>query len=215
MVDAVVENNNVVTTTPAPVGIDPGLWKMAQESEATKKAEDAQVLTSLEGFTFTSWGYCDLKITRGGITQKIRVPIKSIGISDVTEALEQNAPTPPSSFDLFKKDTPEARGINGGRHDVKIQVINEADQHYLALRRKHEREVGQLFVMYGLALDVKDENGEVVIQGSNINIPTVITDRDKAIKALKRLGLSQTHYTELMTAIRNLTADVEEAEREE
>jgi len=216
VVEAAENNNEVVLSTPAPVGIDPALWKMAEESKAVEKAQDAQVLTSLDGFTFTSWGYSELKVTRGGEEQRIRIPIKSIGISDITEALEANAPTPPSMLKPYKKDTPEAKALTNGRYDVIVREIDEADPHYLALRRKHEREVGQLFVMYGIALDLKDpQTGEIVIKGAQMNEPNEIPNRQKAIDALRKLGLSQSHYTQLMTDIRKLTADVEEAEREE
>ena len=193
------------------LGIDPEVIKEHEDMEKRKSAEDARILTSAdigEDFSLFSWGYSDpLKITRKGKVEYIRIPIKSFGIADITEAYQANMPSPPATQKLFKKDSQEAREF-GYKHDIMVMQVNEADPTYLEAKRKHDNELGQETVLRGIGFDLK-WNGQIVLKGSDLTAPNEIVDRDLALKAFRRLGFTLSHFTSIVKSIRELTQDVE------
>lgn len=193
------------------VGVTPDALRVIEELESQRKAEDARVLTSedfLGDFSFFSWGYSEpLKITRNGKVEFVRIPIKSFGIADITEAYQANMPSPPTSRVLIKKGSPEAREL-GLNHDKYVDVANEADPKYLADKRKHDNELGQETVLRGIGIDLYWE-GKVVLKGTDMKKPNEIIDRELALKAFRKMGFTLSHFTSIVKSIRELTQDAE------
>jgi hypothetical protein len=201
-------------------GLDPSILKEAQEQEKEQKKKDlesVQVITDIAQLVdgFCSWGYSsELKITRGDEVKKVKFKIKSIGMADVIAQYQENAPRAPSIVKGYKKGTPEAQAL-GSKYDVIVREIDESDPNYLRLREKADTEAGQMMVLNGLALDLKDLNGNVVVRGADVRVANEIINREEGLKALYRLGMSASHFTTLVRDIRNLTEDAEAAERQE
>lgn len=196
----------------------PGLSQIieiAKKEDQERKQEDARIVSDFKNFSLTSWGYTrPLKITHGATVEYIRLKIKSLGLSDVMEAIELERPMPPSIRKGYKKDTETARQFTNGKHDVVVYEIDEADPVYIAALRRYNMRVAQMWVVYGLAIDL-ELDGEPVIRGADITRPNEVIDMNKALAAIRRTGISQTHYASIMEDIRLLTADVEEAEQQE
>lgn len=199
------------------IGIDPSVVKAAEEMEQRKRTDDAKVLTSddfRDGFSFFSWGQSEpLKITRNGKVEWRTIPIKSFGIAEITEAYQANMPTPPSTRKLIKRDSPEAREL-GYKHDVYVNIVDEADPTYLEAKRKHDNELGQETVLRGIAIDLYWDD-KMVLKGSNLSAPNEIIDREAALKAFRKLGFTLSHFTSIVKSIRELTSESENAETED
>lgn len=187
----------------------------AKQQDEERRKEDAKILTDFKDVSLSSWGYTrPLKNTHGATVEYIRLPIKSLGLSDVMEAVELDRPMPPSMRKTYSKNTDTARTFTNGKHDVIVYEVDEGDPTYIAQIRRYNTRVAQMWVVYGLAADLEYE-GEVVLKGKDTTRPNEVVDMDKAMKAIRRLGISQSHYSDIMEDIRLLTADVEEVEQGE
>lgn len=192
-------------------GIDPSLVAAAAQQEAEKKKDAARIVDSLDGFTLTSWGFSSaLKVTRGNKVEYLKLKLKSVGVQDVMEYYQSKAPTPPSVTRTYKKDSEVVRQL-GYKHDVVVREIDEANGDYLRAKAKHDNESGQYIALAALGYDLKI-GGQVVMKGADMNVPNEIIDQDAALIALRQLGLSSSHYAEIMKNVRTLT---EEAEAQE
>lgn len=195
-------------------GISREVLRAAAEDEKREQAEAARLITLdelEENFSLFSWGYSDpLKVTKNGKTEYIRVRIKSVGIAELMESYQAKMPSPPAMQKLMKKDSPEAKEL-GYKHDIMLMVVNQADPKYLEDQRKHDNEAGQEIVLRGWGHDLK-WNGALVLKGSDMSSPNEVIDRDGALKAFKRLGLTAEHFSILVRNIRELTAEAEKSE---
>ena len=187
----------------------------AKQQDDERRKEDARILTDFTDVSLSSWGYTrPLKMTHGTTVEHVRLPIKSLGLSDVMEAVELDRPMPSSFRKNYSKNTDVARAFTNGKHDVIVHEVDEGDPSYIQQVRRYNTRVAQMWVVYGLAADLYLD-GELVLKGKDTTRPNEVVDMEKAMKAIRRLGISQSHYSDIMEDIRLLTADVEEVEQGE
>jgi len=153
---------------------------------------------------FTAWGYSDLKVTQGGDIRFKRVPIKSIGLVDVMERFARQTPTPPRRLTLIKRDSEEGR-VAHLTHDKLMIEEDFTDGGYKQQIRDYNMRSTYSLVLHGLAVDIVDERGEIVVQSNATRSATIVHDEDKAIQILKAQGLSNDHIDKLYADIRSLT----------
>lgn len=184
--------------------------KLNKKKEKEQLEEVVRIIDNIdEDFSLSSWGYTSkLKITQGNKTEYIQLRIKSVGVSDVIEETSKGLPRPPSVMKTYKRGSVEANQL-GAKHDVVVREIDESDPGYLSMLEEHNRKSGQIIVLSGLAYDLKWK-GEPVLEGADTTRPNKIIDQDGAIKALRRIGISGAHYSQILRDIRGLTEDVEE-----
>lgn len=183
----------------------------AQKQEQKKQLEEVvRVIDSIgEDFKLSSWGYTSrLKITKGDQVEYVKLRIKSVGVADVIEQTQKGIPRPPSQMKAYKRGSAEANAL-GSKHDIVVREIDEANPDYLNLLEEHNRKSGQIIVLSGLAYDLTWD-GRIVLEGSDFNNANRIIDQDAAIKALRRIGISGAHYSQILKDVRGLTEDVEE-----
>lgn len=201
-------------------GIDPEILKMGQEETKAQEKIDAESVKTITDFdqlgSFCSWGLSSkLRIQRGDSVSYFNVPIKSVGVADIIEQYQQNAPRPPSVMKGYQKGSPEALAV-GSKIAVLIREVDEANPEYLRMKEKADTEASQMIILSGLAMDLKHpKTGAIVVKGSDVTRPNEILDRDGALLALRSLGMSGTHFSTLVSDIRLLTQDADEAERQE
>ena len=184
--------------------------KAQEKSRQEVKRAAAQVLDSLDDISFFSWGQTDpLKVTKGGTEHFHILRIKSLGVSEVIEEMAADAPTPPAVMKTYKRDSEVARRL-GFRHDTMVWERNEADPTFLKAQRDHETKVSNKILLKGLAYDLKDETGRVVLKGKDIIQPTEIVDEAAALRALRRLGFATDHFATIVNNINRLTKAEEE-----
>ena len=77
------------------------------------KKDKIETITELiEGDNvFESHGYAEVKVTRKGKPQKIKLPIKSHGVSEFQEKLAAKAPQPPTTFETIRKGSEEGKSM--------------------------------------------------------------------------------------------------------
>lgn len=196
--------------TPSVPGIDASLLQESQSREKQKVNEDARILDAIlgEDFSLFSWGETrPLKVTQGGETKYKKFRIKSVGIADIMEAYQDHMPSPPAVLRTYKRESDVARQL-GQKHDVVVWEVNEGDPAYRELKQRHETESSQEILLRGLAHDIPYK-GKIVLRGADINEPTKIEDREGAMAALRRMGLTAEHFSIIVSDIRMLTADKE------
>jgi hypothetical protein len=199
-------------------GIDPSILKIGKEAEEKKAKEDVdsiKVIHDLDQFdSFCSYGFSSpLKITRNGVVEYRKFIIKSIGVADVIEQYQKNSPRPPSLIKTYKRGSEVANQL-GAKHDVVVREIDESDPAYIRLREQADTEASQMIVISSLAYDLKHPvTGDIVVKGKEMSQPNEIIDRDGALLALRRLGMSGAHFSALVRDINLLTRDADEAER--
>ena len=192
-------------------GIDPSLIQEAARQESEKKKDESRVIESLDNFTMSSWGWSTpLKTTRGEKVEFLKLKLKSVGVQDVMEYYSAHAPTPPSTVKTYKRDSDVARSL-GSKHDIAVREINEADEDYIRAKAKHDATSGAYIALAALAYNLK-VNGKLVMRGEDVNVPNEMIDPEGALVALRQIGLSSSHYAEIMKNIRELTEDAEKAE---
>ena len=188
------------------------IGKANKKKEKEQLEEVVRIIDNIdEDFKLSSWGYTSrLKITQGKKKEYIQLRIKSVGVADVIEETSKGMPRPPIQNIYYKKGTPEAQGFNS-KIDVLVKVIDEGNEDYQRMMEEHNRKSGQIIVLSGLAYDLTWD-GAVVLEGTNTEKPNHIVDQEKAILALRRIGISGSHYSQILRDIRGLTEDIEEQE---
>lgn len=196
-------------------GIGADIIKENQEMQKDRQRQDVEVLgETLEDFSFFSWGLSEkLKVTQDGKTKYVQLRIKSVGIADILEVYQKKQPTPPAVLRTYKKDSEVAREL-GKRHDIVVWESNEADPTYLEEKRKHDNDASQEILLRGLGHNLVSD-GKVVLRGGKLQEPTEIIDREGAMKALQRMGLTSEHFGSIVRSIRELTAEKDTEEDRE
>lgn len=207
---------------PKVAGLPDEMFKHAEEQEKKKHEETRSIkvfddVISDQDNLF-SWGYTEELMVTKGIDIKTRKPIveyrqfkiKSVGMSELMEEIQNKAPVPPASLRAYKADSDVARQL-GRKHDVVVYEVNEADPGFQRAKRKHETDSAFTIVLYGIAHDLK-LNGEIVLNGSDITRPSVVVDQEKALQAVKNLGMSSEHFGMIVRNIRELTQEREAEE---
>lgn len=178
---------------------------------------------------FLAWGYSYLKIMQLVETNErdengepvmvpeevqAKVPIKSVGVSEVADRIARKAPVPPTTKDYVKMGTDEAKAL--GLTQPKIAIIeNFSDPTYKEELRKHTQRMVYSAVLAGLAMNILDSDGTLVVKANGHNKPTEIIDEDKAIDILKSQGISNAQFDQLYEDIQSLTRrETERVDRE-
>ena len=186
-----------------------------KENIKQKKADEAEIIESLDDFSMFSWGYTpELKITRDGVSKKIKFKIKSVGVSAIIEEYQHKMPTAPGSLKTYKPESDVARAL-GQRRAVTVWEVNEADSNYQMLKREHETRASQMILLHGLAYDLKGPDGQVALRGSNLNAPSQIINAEGALESLRKMGMSSEHFGLIVKAIRELTSEEQAAEEQD
>jgi len=165
---------------------------------------------------FLAWGYSLLKVTQ--LVQdpadpenfipeevEVKVPIKSIGVAEVTERISRKAPIPPIRKEYIRPGSEDAKalGLNSPRL---VEVENFADPDYKEKLRNYNQESIYKMILAGLAMDIETADGVTVVQSNDIRSATTVIDEDKAVMVLKGQGLSNEHFDQLYSDIKALTS---------
>jgi len=154
---------------------------------------------------FVAWGWSDLKVTQDGVVKYKRVRIKSIGLAEMMERFSRQGPVPPRRTTLVKRDSAEGRSA-GLTHDKLMIEEDFTDAKFKEDQRAFNMRVMYLIVLGGLAVDICDRNGNLVVKSNATRSATEIIDEDAAILALKDQEFSNDHIERLYADIRALTS---------
>jgi hypothetical protein len=179
---------------------------MDEEQKADKKQVKIETITRLRGGStpFLAWGYSDLKVQKGEEKTITRMPIKSTGLAEIMEQMAADAPVPPVKKMLIKPDSPEGREARL-THATFMQVYDTTDKEYIERTRKHNVKTTFRIILNGLAVDIEDEAGTILVKSNGPGMISEVTDEDAALTVLKGLGFSTHHFDKLYTDITNLT----------
>jgi len=142
--------------------------------------------------TFISTGVSSVKVTDKDNITCLDIPIQSTGVTELIETFKDKAPAPPLENTLI---TPESDpGIEMGiNKNTWVKMPNFGDAVYLKEKEDHDSDLGMAVLLKGLAVDIKDEAGEMV------------TDRNKKIKILKSMGMSGDQFQQIINDVQDLT----------
>jgi hypothetical protein len=163
---------------------------------------------------FLAWGYSYLKGTeivedpdKPGkfIAEEVEfvVPIKSVGVSEVTDRIARKAPVAPMIRDRITPGSEDGKAL-GLTHPKMVDRENFTDETYKEELRKHQQRTVYAAVLAGLAMDVFDGDN-LVVQANGHNQPTKILNEDRAIEILKEQGISNAQFDQLYADIQQLT----------
>uniref|UniRef100_A0A6H1ZS39 Uncharacterized protein n=1 Tax=viral metagenome TaxID=1070528 RepID=A0A6H1ZS39_9ZZZZ len=142
---------------------------------------------------FESKGFSYLKVTQGQIIKRIAIPIKSSGVSEMIDEFErEKKPLPPKKRELIKKDSDVGKEMRLMKNEW-AWVFDFADEKYLSDIGKYQSDLGLKVVMLGINLPIRDKDGND------------ITDDDRRLQVLKKMGLTGEHLTQLVKDIQSLT----------
>ena len=121
---------------------------------------DIETISELiaEGALFDSRGFSIVKVTKDGISQSKKLPIKSTGVAEFQEKLSGKAPKPPRTFERIKKDSDEGRKM-GLKHDQMMTVFDVTDDEYVNALEKHTQEFLWQIAIFALDLKWKKADG--------------------------------------------------------
>lgn len=153
---------------------------------------------------FSAWGYSILRVSRGEEIVNIKVPIKSIGVSEVSDRISRKSPVPPITKRYLQPTSEEGKSL-GLKAPRVIEVENYADATYKEQLTEHNRMSAYRLVLAGLALDIEDTDGTKVVESISTTHSTRVIDEDKAIEILKSQGISAEHFSQLYDDIKALT----------
>ena len=164
---------------------------------------------------FLAWGYSYLKGTvlvddpdnpEQKMAEEVRfvVPIKSVGVSEVTDRIARRAPVAPVIRERITPGSEDGKAL-GLTHPKMVDRENFADETFKEQLRKHNQRTVYAAVLAGLAMDIVDENDQPVVKANGHNKPTDIIDEDKAIEILKSQGISNAQFDQLYEDIQDLT----------
>lgn len=143
---------------------------------------------------FRSHGVSFLKVTTGGEAVALEIPVRSTGVAEVIERFRETEPKPPSKAELIHADSPVGRQMKmapGQKQWVKMPDFSDPD--YLAKRQQYEQEMSMDVIIQGLDIPLCDKDG------------VEIKDRLLKIEMLKGLGMSMSHFAQIVEDIQNLT----------
>ena len=143
--------------------------------------------------SFLSRGFSTIKITRDGEEELIRLPIKSIGVSELQKEILQEEPDPPEKTIVVTKDSEAGKKI-GLEEDKPVIALNTADPEYIKAIAEFSQEFSWRIMIQGLDCQFVDEKG------------AGITDTALIIQALKDSGITRYHLDQIVLDINNLTA---------
>jgi len=155
-----------------------------------KKEKKKKVLTQIiAGKTsFLSRGVCSLVING----EVVELPIKSIGIAELQNELEQTMPRPPSRMEVIAPDSDIGKKMEI-KEDTPMRVHDLTDEKYIKESAEYSRDFVWRMIIPALDLTFQDEAGNE------------ITGYAEKKKALQDAGISGHHLDALMKAVQDLT----------
>ena len=125
-----------------------------------KKNQIETITELIEGESvFESHGYAEVKVTRKGKAQKIKLPIRSHGVSEFQEKLAARAPKPPTTFEMIRKGSDEGKAM-GLKHHQKAIVFDLTDETYIDAKEKHDQDFTWRVAVFALDLSWKKKDGK-------------------------------------------------------
>ncbi len=142
---------------------------------------------------FAATGTAMVKVTRGGQETILELPIQSVDVEEVNRIVGPEPKVPVRATGGNPKFVPDPEDP---QYKDKIQDRN--------------RKFVMAMACMGLALDIKDRQGEVVWGADN-----KIRHLDRAIDALKQMGMVYAQVFAITTAINELTTFAQETATED
>ena len=160
--------------------------------------ETKKITELIEGESlFTSNGVSNIKITKNGQVVCLEVPIISSGITELVDSFDKNAPKPPVKDVKITPDSPMGKDMGVTKNEwIKIRDISDLE--YLEKKQKHESSLGIAIVLKGMAVEIKDKEGNLV------------EDADKKIEIMRNTGMSGEQFSQIVADIQSLTKWSEE-----
>jgi len=149
---------------------------------------------------FRSSGISKIKVTKDSEVMIVEIPIQSTGVAELIDTFNKDRPKPPSKDRKIEPDSEIGKdlGITKTRW---MKIPDVTDEGYLEEKEKFESDLGTAIVLKGLALDIVDEEGNL------------IEEEKKKINTLRDMGMSGDQFTQVVNDITNLTKWTEEEER--
>lgn len=144
---------------------------------------------------FSSQGAAHVRITKGGKTSTLVIPICSVDFESVEALVEHLRPRIPKRREKINNQW--------------VTIIDEADETYIAAQAAYQRALSYTLMLMAMDVDIVDRAGTVVWSADNS-----VHDLGNARQALRDMGLVESQFVTLLTAIRNLTA-MDEQEQEQ
>ncbi len=141
---------------------------------------------------FDSRGYSIVKVTKAGVAQELKLPIKSTGVAEFQEQLSGKAPRPPVKRELIKKNSPEGQML-GLTHDALRTVFDTTDEKYIDLLDRHNREFTWEVVVFALDVSWKKKDGSEV------------STYEEKKKILQQNGITGNHTNQIFRDVQALT----------
>lgn len=141
---------------------------------------------------FESKGIAKVKVTKGSEVKCLEIPIRSTGVSDLIDTFGAKAPQPPARSLLIQPGTPEGKEL-GITKKQWVKMPDYSDVDYIEEKNRHESDMGIAIVLKGLDVVFKTKDH------------IEITDPDKKVEALKKMGLSGDQFSQLVQEIIDLT----------
>jgi hypothetical protein len=138
---------------------------------------------------FAASGTATVKRTKNGVEEVLELPIQSVDIEEVNQIIGLPPKIP--------------RVATGGNPKF---VEDERDPAYVQKRDAHNRRFVMAMCCMGLAIDIKDRNGDVVWSADNKT-----RNLDKAMDVLRQMGIVYSQIFAITRAINELTTFAEEA----
>jgi len=173
--------------------LDPGETVAVEE-----KLETISELIENQG-VFDSRGYSIVKVTKAGVEEKLKLPIKSTGVAELMEELSGKAPRPPVTKELVKKNSPEGREL-GLPHDKMVLVFDTTDEKYIDALEKHNQEFNWRVSIFALDINWKLEDGAEA------------ETYEEQKRILQSNGITWHHIEKIAKDVRELTQFVEDRE---
>jgi len=139
---------------------------------------------------------CDLKITVDGQERMIALPIKSLGILEVQEAVRKTLPEPPTETIVIKKDTRLGKEL-GLTEDSPVKVFDITDKKYQKKVQDYHKELQWQTCLASLDMKFVDQEGNE------------ITDNHQRKTALVNSGITGHHLDAITAAVGLLTTERE------
>ena len=118
-----------------------------------ENAERTDIVSELveDAGIFDSRGYSVVKVTKNGVEQNLKLPIKSTGVHEYQDVLSAKAPRPPVKKELVKKKSDEGKTL-GLPHDQFVMMFDLTDEAYIDAQEKHINEFNWRVAVFALDL---------------------------------------------------------------
>ena len=122
----------------------------------------------------------------------LRIPIKSSGVDELVKEFGKESPKPPVVNKVIKPGTDLAKQL-GMTEKGWVQGFDLTDPEYIKTLDEHNRLLGMKVVLKGLAVIIKDKEGNIV------------EDDNEKVRILRGMGLTGEQFTQIANDISMLT----------